>query len=231
MAGAKKNIAILLLGGSGLRFGGDTPKQFLPVGGRALFCYPLSVLAASPEVEEILLVAKKGTEEKARELASPFANGKLGPIVTGGASRKESVRNALEFLSLRKESEDSLVLIQDGDRPELTESLIKRNYEVAKAKGAAVTAIPCSDSIFLSQNKEDVDRYWNRDLVYRAQTPQTFRFALILEAHRQGKEATDDASLVRSLGKEVGIVLGSEENLKINTPSDLEFWKKRRDMS
>ncbi len=218
-------IAILLLGGSATRFGGDTPKQLLPVNGKALFCYPLNVLDSSPEIDEIVLVVRKDLEERVKREVRNDPSSKPLHYVYSGSSRSESVEHAVSFLKEGGFEDDSIILIQDADRPHLDERMIQEGIAKAKRVGASVTAIPCSDSVFVSLDKDSVSSYQPRETTFLAQTPQTFRLSL-LKKLTFAEISTDEASQVRALGKEVAIVKGSPNNYKINYPEDLERFKK-----
>lgn len=219
-----ERIAILLLGGSGTRFGGETPKQLLLVAGKPLFEYPLSVLEESSLVDKIYLVVREDTKEKVGQLVAKYT--KVQGLINGGNTREESVKNALGFLGSQNINPESLVLIQDADRPNLTLELVSKNFEEAEKTGAAVTAIPCSDSIFRSSDNQSVDQYLSRNGIYLAQTPQTFVFSLLQKAHASASNSTDDGSKVLSLGAKIAIVAGSSNNYKINYPSDLIRFEK-----
>lgn len=217
-------IAILLLGGSGTRFGGNTPKQLIHIAGKPLFEYPLSVLQNSPCVDEIYLVIRKGLSGEVNKTSSKY--GKVKGFIDGGESREESVKKALTALEKANVNPASLILIQDADRPNLTLDLIQANFQEAGKTGAAVTAIPCSDSLFHSEDDSSVNKYLSRKGIYLAQTPQTFIFSLLQKAHESSNEATDDGSKVLALGAEVAIVEGSPNNYKINYPSDMARFEK-----
>ena len=218
-------IAILLLGGSATRFGGDTPKQLLPVNGKALFCYALSALDSSPEIDEIVLVIRKDLEGRVKEEVRYASCSKPLHYVYSGASRSKSVEHAVSFLKEEGFEDDSIILIQDADRPHLDEKMIEEGIAKAKRIGASVTAVPCSDSVFVSLDKESVSSYQPRETTFLAQTPQTFRFSL-LKKLTFAEISTDEASQVRALGEEVTIVRGNPNNYKINYPEDLERFKK-----
>lgn len=217
-------IAILLIGGSGTRFGGETPKQLMPISGKPLFCYALEMLNASPFVDAIYLVVKKGTLNAVKENAQTYE--KVQGYLLGGETREDSVDNAIAFLEKAGVREDALVLIQDGDRPNLSERMIEENFQKASSFGAAVTALPCTDSVFSSEDGETASSYLDRSKVYRAQTPQTFRFSLLKQTCRLANKATDDASRALLLGAKVAIVKGEASNYKINTKEDMERFRK-----
>ena len=219
-----ERIAILLIGGSGTRFGGKTPKQLFPILGKPLFCYALETLNRSSSVDAIYLVVKEGTLSDVKESAQAYE--KIQGYILGGGSREDSVDNAISFLEKEGASGNALVLIQDGDRPNLTERMIEENFQKASVCGAAVTAMPCSDSVFCSEDGETVSRYLNRNEIYQAQTPQTFRFSLLKKALRSATGATDDASRALLFGAKPAIVRGESQNYKINTEEDMERFRK-----
>ena len=218
-------MALVLCGGSGERFGSPLPKQFVSFGGKPLCYYPLFALNDHEAIDDIYVVCKADSMALMHNILSSFHLDKCREIIEGGASRQESVYAGLQRLEELGAEEGDYVLIQDGDRPNLSRRLIREGLEQAKESGASVTAIESSDSILLSKLGYDVDRYIPRDTVYRVQTPQTFHFPLILKAHEKfaGKKGfTDDASMVIAIRGKVGIVEGEEENYKINTKEDGE---------
>lgn len=223
MEKAHKRIAVVLLGGDGVRFDPQTPKQFFLFLDKPLFLYPVSTLESSDLIDEILIVTKANTQEKVRAYLEEYSISKAIGVIEGGETRQKSSLRALEYLKANGAKEEDIVLIQDGDRPNLSLDLIKESVLEAERKGASVVAIPSTDSIFLSKSeKKEVDSYLDRSLVYRVQTPQTFRFGLIYKSAKDNgeKKVTDDASLVKEMGFDVAIVLGSEDNFKINTKED-----------
>ena len=192
--------------------------------------YILEAFDQSEEIDEIVVVSHKEYLSKTKEVIHELGIRKVASIIPGGETRSASVWAALSYLKGRGIPEDSIVLIQDGDRPGLDFDLIHRNIAAAKAAGSALTAIPSSDTCFLSKDGETMDSSLPRKEVYRAQTPQSFRFGLIYEAYQkaEGKEFTDDASVALSAGYRPAIVLGSEDNIKINYPQDLAQFNARR---
>ena len=222
---SSKRIAILLLGGSAKRFGGNTPKQLLPVNGKPLFCYALDSLSSSPEIDEIILVVRADLEEEVKSIVERRAYKKPIQYVRGGDSRSESVHHAIAYLSEKYISDETVVLIQDADRPHLDERLIKEGIEKAMETGASVTAIPCTDSVFVSEDLNHVSSYQPRETTFLAQTPQTFRLSS-LKKLSFAEISTDEASQVHALGETVSIVMGSPNNYKINYPEDLERFAK-----
>ena len=192
--------------------------------------YVLEAFDQSEEIDEIIVVSHKDYLSKTEEVIRELGIRKVTAIIPGGDSRPESSWAALSYLKNRGVAPDAIVLIQDGDRPGLDEDLIHRNIVAAESSGIALTAIPSSDTCFLSKGGKKMDSSLPRKEVFRAQTPQSFRFALIYEAYlkAQGKEFTDDASVALLVGHHPIIVLGSEDNIKINYPQDLDQFIARR---
>ena len=222
---SSKRIAILLLGGSAKRFGGNTPKQLLPVNGKPLFCYALDSLSSSPEIDEIILVVRADLEGEVKSIVKKRSYTKPIQYVHGGDSRSESVHHAIAYLSKKNIFDEAIILIQDADRPHLDERLIKEGIEKAMETGASVTAIPCTDSVFISTDLNHVSFYQPRETTFLAQTPQTFRLSS-LKKLSFAEISTDEASQVHALGETVSIVMGSPNNYKINYPEDLERFAK-----
>lgn len=226
-----QNIAVLLLGGLGVRFGSSKPKQFLPMAGKALCLYGAEALENSPSVDFIVYVIPDDYERNFSLLLSRAGHKKPSTVIIGGSSRQESGRLAVDFLHANGAKDDSTVLIQDGDRPRLKETYLRDNFLNAKTYGASVTAIPATDSVAISKVDGFLDGYIPRSEVWLLQTPQAFRLSLLYEAQRaaqgEAKEYSDDASLVLAKkGVEPRIVLGSADNLKITTPDDQRTFEK-----
>jgi 2-C-methyl-D-erythritol 4-phosphate cytidylyltransferase len=203
--------AILLMGGQGLRIGESTPKQFLPLGDKLLYEYALSTFCAFPYFEEILLVSSSTS-------ISPLPSHVR--VVQGGKTRQES--SFIGLCSCKKETE--YVVIHDIARPFITHDILKRNIESVVQYKAVNTCIPSSDTINTSHSTR-IEKIFDRKISYLGQTPQSFSYPLILDAHHKTKksDASDDCSLVLDLGHPVHFVLGSSLNFKITNPFDLEL--------
>jgi 2-C-methyl-D-erythritol 4-phosphate cytidylyltransferase len=148
---APKHIAVVLFGGVGTRYAGKLPKQFAIVGDRPLMCYALRALNESPDVDEILVVAPVAYSKATQDIIHDYRYRKVDAVIDGGKEREDSVFNALAYLYQKGVEPKDIVLICDGDRPNLTPELIKANIEAAIQYGAAVTAIPATDSIIYSE--------------------------------------------------------------------------------
>ena len=207
--------AVLLMGGSGARFGDPIPKQFCLLAGKPLYRYALETFLNFGVFDEILLVCHPAWLGKVE--ASP-----LFRLVSGGQTRQESSRAGLQAFS----SAPEIVLIHDAVRPFVSEDIIRANVDAAIAWGAADTCIPTADTLVHAPIREWIDSIPKREEFLRGQTPQTFRYPVIAEAHEKAVQkgisnCSDDCRLVLDLGGKIAVVPGSEENLKITSPFDL----------
>ena len=221
------NIALILAAGSGTRMGLETPKQFVLVKDKPLLYYSVKMFESYPELDAIVLVTNKENISLVEEIVKEFNFKKVKAIVEGGETRQDSVYNGLNKIK-EFASEDDVVLIHDAARPLVNHRIIFDNIKACNEFGAVDTAIQASDTIVKSSDGSGVDELPLRRELYQAQTPQTFKLGLILEAHEYARnhhipDVTDDVKLVLSLGKEVHLVEGSKLNFKVTTPEDLDL--------
>lgn len=218
------NVAIIPAAGSGSRLGGQIPKQFLEIAGapvlthtmqRFLDCADIGALA-------VALPADRLDEFRARGRGAKV----LKPIfyVNGGAERSDSILNALEAVA---HLAPEIVAVHDAVRPFVTPAQISAVIAKAREVGAAILALPATDTIKEVENGL-IQRTIDRRRIWRAQTPQAFRYDLLMRANQAARAAglpsaltTDDSLLVEQLGLPVAVVEGSPNNIKITTPEDL----------
>jgi len=217
--------AVIVAAGRGRRMGRGGNKVFLPLAGRPLLWWTLRAFEACPAIAGVVIVVGEGEEEDAGKIAARFA--KIRAICPGGETRGQSVTAGLARLPERAEAGGPLpiVAVHDGARPLVTPALIAACVETAAARGAALPALPITDTLKRVRPDGTVQATVERAGLYGAQTPQTFRRDLLLEAYAraraEGYEGTDDASLVERLGHPVPIVPGEPENLKVTVADDL----------
>ena len=222
-------IAILPAAGFGTRMGAESPKQFRLLDGVPLLLFTLRRLAACPALTEFLIAARA---DEIEPLGARLAEERLGRplrVVRGGDTRQESVGQALAEAPRDAE----LVLVHDAVRPLVTREQIERVIAEARTRRAAILGIPAMDTVkevkraSLPGDVALVTATIPRERVVLAQTPQVFDAALLREAFARaaadGFTASDEAGLVEHLGQAVYVVLGSERNLKITRPGDLEL--------
>jgi 2-C-methyl-D-erythritol 4-phosphate cytidylyltransferase / 2-C-methyl-D-erythritol 2,4-cyclodiphosphate synthase len=203
--------AILVAAGSGSRFGAETPKQFLTIAGKPVIRHAAEALAA-----HVSLLQPVG-EAAPIEAALRGVAGCL-PVVPGGATRQASVRAGLEALA---PFQPDIVLVHDAARPVIPEGTVPALLAALAESPGAIPAAPVADTlkrVVRGVITETVPRAG----LFRAQTPQAFRFQALLDAHRSGLTgATDDASLLEAAGETVEVVPGSDDNIKLTYPEDL----------
>lgn len=217
-----KNIscaAVLVAAGSATRMQG-TDKIFAPVGGEPLIAHTIRVFEESPSIREIVVVTRQDLVDPMGELCNKIEARKVTAVVPGGASRPESVQRGLDAV----DPNTPLVAIHDGARPFVTAEIIEQTIAKAQQYHAAAPAVPVKDTIKIAKN-HIVTKTPDRAELFAVQTPQIFDFDLLRGALQQALTKqlpiTDDCSAVEALGMSVYLTAGSDENIKITTPTDL----------
>ena len=215
-----KASAIIVAAGSGVRLGSNVPKAFVKIAGRTMLSYSLATVRQINSIDEVVIAVPEGFENAAR--AEVAAAGLSIPvkITVGGIERQDSVRIALELTS----AESDLVIVHDAARPLATAEIFQACLDAASRAGAAIAAIPVSDTLKRVADNAIIATIARADL-WQAQTPQAFRRAVLVAAHqraaREKTAATDDADLVERTSARVEVVEASTSNIKITTPADL----------
>ena len=222
-----KTVAIIPAAGAGVRMQTNRPKQYLDLDGRPVLARTLERFQACPVINSIILVTPEQDVEYARkEIVETYGLTKVGKVVAGGERRQDSVRLGLEAW----DGQNGLVLIHDGVRPLVPANLIVRVIDVAKENRAVITALPAKETVKEIDENALVMKTYDRQKICLVQTPQVFRYEDILMAHRHAvkedwEEVTDDALLIEKVGIPIKLVEGSEDNIKVTTPQDLELVK------
>ena len=215
------NIGLIVAAGRGYRVGGPLPKQYLPLAGRPILRHTIEALARHPAIDAVQVLIHPDDQALYDEATSGLE--KLLQVRFGGKERQDSVRLGLEAIGgLKPET----VLIHDAVRPFIALETISAVLEVLKRGSAAIVGVPLADT--LKRVEEGVvTGTVSRAGLWRAQTPQGFRYQDILQAHRlavrtaPGTDFTDDAMIAEHAGLRVEMVQGSEDNFKITTAADL----------
>jgi 2-C-methyl-D-erythritol 4-phosphate cytidylyltransferase len=219
-------VAIIVAAGESRRMGG-VDKAFTLLGGKPVLARAVDAFQKCGSVHQIVLVVNEQTLERCRQLVAESGWSKVTDVCPGGKRRQDSVAEGLSHLS-----HCDWVIIHDGARPLLTVDLIEHGLEAARETGAAVAAVPVTDTIKVAGDDRIVHQTPPRRNLWAVQTPQVFRFDIIAEAYHQAKvEVTDDASLVEQLGYKVKLYMGSYVNIKVTAPDDLALaeilWQKQ----
>ena len=208
--------AVIVAAGRSTRMGG-VDKTFAPLLGAPLIAHTVERFEAHPLVGEIALVLAAESVERGRELATLRGWRKVTQVCPGGARRQDSVYNGLLALS-----PCDLALVHDGARPCVDDGTLELGIAAAAEHGAAVAGTPVKDTIKRVSPDLLVEDTPERARLWAAQTPQVFRYGLLLEAHRRCEgDFTDDAAMVESLGHPVRMFEGTYENIKVTTAGDL----------
>ena len=220
---------IIPAAGLGTRMGAPTPKQFLELDGMPLVIFTLRRLAACKSITDFFLSTRADDVVSLQDKLSKAAIGRPARVVHGGDTRQQSVANALAQVDPATE----IVLVHDAVRPFVTPEQIDRVIEEARTRGAAILGIPAIDTVkevkraSLPPDVALITTTIPRERVVLAQTPQAFSYALLRDAFRaaekDGVVGSDESSLVERFGHEVFVVLGSERNLKITRPADMDL--------
>ncbi len=218
-----KVIALVPAAGMGKRMGAEINKQYLLLAGKPIVAHTLQVFEDAPFVYDIYVIVPEAEIPYCREqVVERYGFAKVRGIVAGGAERQNSVMNGLKAVS--DAGDDDVVLIHDGVRPFVTPQILKHAVDTARERDGALVAVPVKDTVKVVADGK-VTATPMRETLWLAQTPQAFRYSVIMAAHEIAEAerylGTDDASLVEWLGKEVHIVIGDYRNIKITTPEDL----------
>jgi 2-C-methyl-D-erythritol 4-phosphate cytidylyltransferase / 2-C-methyl-D-erythritol 2,4-cyclodiphosphate synthase len=227
-----KAIFILLASGKGTRAGGDVPKQYRIIAEKPVLEFPLRTALDHPDIERVLLIVN----EKDQSLWQPIIDKYKAKIqiVYGGVTRQISVANALEALAELGATENTIILVHDAARPFISYALISRAIDSAKIHAASIPVLPVTDTIKKVDEQGIIITTLSRNDLRNIQTPQAFKFGILLKAHLAAKTTvsqeftgnanfTDDASIVEWAGHKVYSFEGEQSAFKITTKSDFQY--------
>jgi 2-C-methyl-D-erythritol 4-phosphate cytidylyltransferase len=205
--------------------GASGRKQFVKIAGKPIIAHTLEVFEKSALVDHIVIVVPMDAVDWVKEdVVAAYGLKKVHAVVYGGETRQESVLFGLKALKPGTQR----VIIHDAVRPLVSDTLIRRVLDASQKTGAAITAVPPKDTVKRVESGEIVGTL-DRRLLWLAQTPQSFRYDLIYNAHIKAAaekfEATDDAALVEKTGTKVAVAVGSYSNLKMTSPEDLPMFE------
>ena len=225
MSNQQKVGAVIVAAGKSQRMGG-ADKGWALLDEKPILVKVIDTFQKYNLIDQIVVVLSKSNLDRCRQLIAEQGWSKVTGVCVGGKRRQDSVAAGLSRLK-----DCQWAVIHDGARPLLTEDLISRGLTEARETGAAVAAVPVTDTIKIAGDDRLIQQTLPRRSLWAVQTPQVFRFDIITEAYRQVKgEVTDDASLVEQLGYRVKLYMGSYDNIKLTTPDDLALaevlWQK-----
>ena len=215
-ANNEKVSVIIVAAGSSLRMDGIN-KIHADLWGMPVLERVIRVFEQSEPVDDIVLVVHPDWISETSHLVKRRGFSKIRGVTAGGARRQDSVSAGLALLP-----EDGWVVVHDGARPIINQTMITRGLDAARETGAAIAAMPVKDTIKEVNGDGLVTKTPDRNLLWLVQTPQVFRTAMLKQAHQKiTADATDDAAMVEKLGHRVKVFNGSYDNIKITTPEDL----------
>ncbi len=224
-------VAVIIAGGAGARMGQDIPKQFINVYDKPVLLYTLEGFQKHPQIESIEVVCIDGWHDVLSAYAKQFGISKLKWIVSGGKTGQESIRNGVYNLE-GKISPDEIVVIHDGIRPLVDETVLTDVIVKAKEHGNAVTSMPYNEQIFVIDDEFSTTKFIPRETLRRVATPQAYRFDLLLTKYREAYEKEIGIygshytnTMMVELGVRLYFAAGSDKNIKLTTKDDLEMFK------
>lgn len=220
----KKADAVIVAAGCGKRSGLSVPKQFFEISGRPVLSYTVTEFESYDNIGAIIVVLPSEDFEKHKAYMKKFNPDVI--YVPGGETRMQSVYNGLK--KLEEAEHAGIVCVHDGVRPYITNEIVSDSIEVAEKYGAALTAIPITDTVKCVEDGVVMSTV-NRDKLYAAQTPQTFRFDIIMPAYEKAMQEdtvfTDESAVVENYGVKVHISKGLRINEKLTMPEDFKYFK------
>ena len=223
--------AVIIAGGSGTRMGQDIPKQFINVYDKPILIYTLEGFQKHPMIDAIEVVCLDGWHDILRAYAKQFNIDKLKWIVSGGTTGQESIRNGIYNLE-GKAADGDIIVIHDGIRPLVDETVLTDVIRKAQEYGNAVTSLPYNEQIFVIDDEISTTKFIPRETLRRVSTPQAYRFDLLDSKYHEafekgigiyGSHYTN--TMMVELGVRLYFAAGSDKNIKLTTKDDLEMFK------
>ena len=227
------NIAIIIAGGSGHRMGQNIPKQFINVYDKPVIIYTLEGFQRHPQIDAIEVGCIDGWHEVLWAYAHQFNITKLKWMVSGGNTGQESIRNGVFNLE-NKAADDDIIVIHDGIRPLVDETVLTDVIMIAQKYGNAVTSLPYNEQIFVvnPEDKKTTKQYIPREILRRVSTPQAYKFGKLVWAYHEAYEkeigiygSSYTNTMMVELGETLHFAAGSDKNIKLTTKDDLEMFR------
>ena len=225
------NVAVIIAGGSGHRMGQDIPKQFINVYDKPVIIYTLEGFQKHPKIDAIEVVFIDGWHDVLWAYAKQFNISKLKWVILGGKTGQESIRNGVYHLE-GKVKDNDIVIIHDGIRPLVDETVLTDVILKAEKYGNGVTSLPYNEQIFVIDDEISTTKYIPRETLRRVSTPQAYKFGKLNWGYRKafkeeigiyGSSYTN--TMMVELGERLYFAAGSDKNIKLTTKDDLEMFK------
>lgn len=224
-------IAIVIAGGAGTRMGESIPKQFIDVLGKPVLAYTLEAFQRHPLIDSVEVVIIEGWQEVVWGYASQYGIDKLKWVTSGGETVQESIRNGVSYLN-GKVLEDDTVVIHDGIRPIVDQTVLTDVILKAQQYGNAVSSLPYNEQIFIRNDDISTKKYIPRETLRRVATPQAYRYWKLKWAYKEAFEreigiygSSYTNTMMVDLGEKLYFAAGSDKNIKLTTKDDLEMFK------
>ncbi len=224
-------VAVIIAGGSGHRMGQDIPKQFINVYDKPVIIYTLEGFQRHPQIDAIEVVCIDGWHDVLWAYAKQFNITKLRWVISGGETGQESIRNGIFHLE-DKCSPDDTIIIHDGIRPLVDETVLSDVIAKCQKYGNAVTSLPYNEQMFVVDDDISTVKYIPRETLRRVATPQAYRFELIDKGYHKAFEekigiygSSYANTMMVELGERLYFAAGSDKNIKLTTKDDLEIFK------
>ena len=225
------NIAVIIAGGSGHRMGQDIPKQFINVHDKPVLIYTLESFQRHPQIDAIEVICIDGWHDMLWAYAKQFNISKLKWVISGGETGQESIRNGIYNLEAIC-SADDVVIIHDGIRPLVDDTVLSDVIIKCHQYGNAVTSLPYNEQIFVVDDEISTTKYIPRETLRRVSTPQAYKFDLINKGYHEAFEkeigiygSAYANTMMVELGHRLYFAAGSDKNIKLTTKDDLEMFK------
>lgn len=217
--------AAVLAGGSGLRMGGNMPKQFLSVGDKPIIIRSIEAFLESGSVDKVFVAVSSDFLDYTKELIAEYIGENDISVVVGGKNRNETLLNVLR--SIDEINDDDVILTHDAVRPFIDKRIIDENISAAREYGACNTVVPAVDTILRSSDGKFIESVPVRSEIFHAQTPQSFSVKKLLSLYENLSEDemetfTDSCSVFLAAGERVFLVTGDRNNIKLTYPEDME---------
>ena len=225
-----KTIALIIAGGVGNRMGQDIPKQFINVYDKPVIIYTLEAFQKHPNIDEIYCVCLEGWHDVLKAYSKQFGINKIKGILNGGETAQESIRNGIK--GIKNACDDDIIVIHDGVRPLVDDSVLSDVIIKCTKFGNAVTSMPYNEQIFVIKDEDTTCQYIPRDSLRRVSTPQAYKYGKLIWAYNKAfsenigvSNSSYTNTMMVDLGETLHFAIGSDRNIKLTTKDNLEIFK------